>query len=76
MTLFILKGCPRCGGDLYLGEDGFGKFMSCIQCGFLRDLQNLQINPEFEVVSKQEGSGKTPGHNPGYFPEGGGYQRL
>ena len=33
-----LKECPKCHGDLYLGEDIHGKFMSCIQCGYLRDL--------------------------------------
>lgn len=26
---WILKGCPRCGGDLYSEEDYF----TCLQCG-------------------------------------------
>ncbi|MBA7676443.1 hypothetical protein ES703_84684 [subsurface metagenome] len=26
---WILKGCPRCGGDLYGDELGF----TCLQCG-------------------------------------------
>ena len=32
------KECPRCQGDLYITEDGFGGYLSCLQCGYLRDL--------------------------------------
>ena len=32
------KFCPKCRGDLYLAEDIFGKYISCLQCGFLKDL--------------------------------------
>ena len=35
------KGCPRCQGDLYLTEDVFGKFASCIQCGFIKEVEAL-----------------------------------
>ena len=33
------KLCPRCRGDLYLGEDIFGTYYSCLQCGYLRDVE-------------------------------------
>ena len=33
------KVCPRCRGDLYLGEDVFGKYLSCLQCGYLKDVE-------------------------------------
>ncbi len=33
------KGCPKCEGDLYLTEDVFGRFASCIQCGFMKDVE-------------------------------------
>lgn len=33
------KLCPRCRGDLYLGEDIFGIYYSCLQCGYLRDVE-------------------------------------
>ena len=33
------KECPRCQGDLYLAEDVFGRYVSCMQCGYLRDLE-------------------------------------
>ena len=32
------KVCPRCQGDLYLKEDIFGRYLSCLQCGYLRDV--------------------------------------
>ena len=33
-----LKACPRCKGDLFLDDDHYGKFKSCVQCGYIRDL--------------------------------------
>jgi hypothetical protein len=35
-----LKACPRCKGDLFLDEDNYGKFQSCLQCGYMRDLSH------------------------------------
>ena len=32
------KICPRCQGDLYQTQDIFGKFLSCFQCGYLKDI--------------------------------------
>lgn len=36
--MMYFKGCPKCQGDLYLGEDIHGQYLSCIQCGHLSDL--------------------------------------
>ena len=33
-----LKACPKCRGDMSPGEDQFGKYLSCLQCGLLLDL--------------------------------------
>ena len=33
------KVCPRCHGDLYLTQDSFGKYVSCLQCGYLKDIE-------------------------------------
>ena len=30
--------CPKCHGDLTLNQDGYGSFVSCLQCGFMRDI--------------------------------------
>ena len=36
--MLYLKSCPKCLGDLTAGQDGYGTFISCLQCGFMRDL--------------------------------------
>ena len=36
--MIYFRGCPKCHGDLYLNEDSFGKFLNCLQCGYMRDL--------------------------------------
>ena len=43
-----LKGCPKCKGDLYLDQDTYGKFQSCLQCGYIRDL----IDPATAVAEQ------------------------
>ena len=36
--MVYLKSCPKCLGDLTVSQDGYGTFISCLQCGFMRDL--------------------------------------
>ena len=31
--MFKLRGCLKCVGDLYLGEDIYGPYLTCVQCG-------------------------------------------
>ena len=54
--MIIFKVCPRCQGDLYLSEDIFGKYFSCMQCGYLKDLDKprLDSNPEVDAVLETE----------------------
>jgi len=39
--MIYFKDCPRCHGDLYLKEDSFSKYLSCLQCGYLKDIEEL-----------------------------------
>ena len=32
------KACPKCRGDIHVAEDIFGKYLNCLQCGYLKDL--------------------------------------
>ena len=41
-----LRACPKCRGDLYLNQDMYGKYLNCLQCGYLKDLTG---RPETEV---------------------------
>ncbi len=34
--MYWLKGCKKCGGDLFLERDRYGSYVSCLQCGAVR----------------------------------------
>jgi len=36
--IWCIKQCPKCGGDLYVEEDYYGKYIACLQCGMIKDL--------------------------------------
>jgi hypothetical protein len=40
-----LKGCPRCTGDLYGDRDQYGLFITCVQCGFSKDIMERLAEP-------------------------------
>ena len=35
----LLKGCTRCGGDLVRSRDGETDTVTCLQCGYERDVR-------------------------------------
>jgi hypothetical protein len=35
------KGCPKCGGDLFVDYDLNGWYEECLQCGYLHDLNTI-----------------------------------
>ncbi|MCH8297724.1 MAG: hypothetical protein IH873_06630 [Chloroflexi bacterium] len=45
--MIYFKECPKCHGDLYAGEDIHGPYLSCIQCGYLRDQPVEKAKPLF-----------------------------
>ncbi len=32
------NACPKCHGDLTMNQDGYGSYVSCLQCGLMRDI--------------------------------------
>ena len=32
---YWLKECPRCNGDLHEESDTYGRYICCIQCGYI-----------------------------------------
>ena len=44
------KICPRCRGDLYQTQDIFGKFLSCFQCGYLKDIEEVSFRPQPDAL--------------------------
>ena len=52
------KACKKCGGDLSLEQDEYGRYFECIQCGAVlgdRDLAypstHLMAEPQFTSVN-------------------------
>ena len=41
----LLKGCPKCGGDLSVARDIYGRYVSCLQCGLVKDVQETRGKP-------------------------------
>jgi hypothetical protein len=54
-----LKACPRCKGDLFLDEDHYGKYKSCIQCGYIKDLTDVPIAMPSGWNWRQQRPGRT-----------------
>ena len=47
-----LKACPKCHGDLYLERDQYGRYMSCLQCGYLKELLGELAEVSFSKQSR------------------------
>ena len=37
--MLILKGCPRCKGDMNTSKDMYGEYEECLQCGYMLDVE-------------------------------------
>ncbi|NQW23486.1 MAG: hypothetical protein HQ475_08595 [SAR202 cluster bacterium] len=46
--MMYFKECPKCHGDLYAGEDVHGQYVSCIQCGYMRDVVAETVQKPFK----------------------------
>ena len=42
MINWVLKSCPRCGGDLFMDRDTDGWFEECLQCGHRKEIRELK----------------------------------
>jgi hypothetical protein len=50
--MIYLKECPKCKGDLNTREDVDGQFLSCIQCGYMKDLPS---EPQMDIAPYTDG---------------------
>ncbi len=51
----LLKGCPRCRGDIHVSWDVYGRYWDCLQCGYMLaidDPNKLLESPNTFVVKK------------------------
>lgn len=55
-----LKSCPRCNGDLYENKDPYGRYVSCVQCGYyLSEVEEVVLRYSSRA-NTGEGTGKIP----------------
>ncbi len=38
--MLLLKACPKCGGDMQVAGDLYGSYVSCLNCGYLKDIED------------------------------------
>ncbi len=49
------KQCPKCGGNIYLSTDYYGRYEQCLQCGYTYDLDAID-NLQKQTAQLKEGS--------------------
>ncbi|MEX2598115.1 MAG: hypothetical protein WD533_00495 [Dehalococcoidia bacterium] len=52
--MLLLKGCPRCGGDLHETMDLYGRYHQCIQCGHTADLPSAKARTKVTADKSRE----------------------
>lgn len=52
--MWRLKGCPKCGGDVFVDRDISGWYEQCLQCGYLHDLNSIEEVKEQPREKKRE----------------------
>jgi len=60
MTMWELKKCPRCGGDMFIDRDIYGWYEKCLQCSYCCELRGLKEIQQ-SLARKDKRSVGTPG---------------
>ncbi len=45
--MLLLRACPKCRGAIYFAGDPYGFYASCLNCGYLKDVENLDNVQEY-----------------------------
>ena len=53
MTVWKLKSCLRCSGDIYIDKDFDGWYEHCLQCGYLRPVSDPEA-PQIHIADNRE----------------------
>jgi ribosomal protein S27AE len=62
--MWRFKGCPKCGGDVFIDYDLNGWYEECLQCGYLRDLKTvLQVREEKPAKAEKKPELALAGHH-------------
>lgn len=52
MQMWKLKGCPRCGGDVFTSFDNSCGYEQCLQCAWERELTLTGVTATRDEVKK------------------------
>jgi hypothetical protein len=52
--MLYLKACPRCMGDVKYESDIYGKFLECLQCGFLISSHKVERQESGEETTREK----------------------
>lgn len=52
--MMFLKGCPKCSGDMHLNKDLYGQYVTCFQCGYMKDVTDGYKKPLVRDLDRQE----------------------
>jgi len=46
---WLIRKCNKCGGNLYIEEDVYGRYISCLQCGFTEEcLEKVKVDKNWK----------------------------
>ena len=57
MTKWKAKGCPRCGGDMFMDRDMDSWYQQCLQCSYRVELKPLDKFKESALAGKKKVGG-------------------
>ncbi len=61
--MWRFRGCPKCGGDLFVDYDINGWYEECLQCGYLHDLRTvLEVKGQKAETSERKPELALAGH--------------
>ena len=52
--MMFLKGCPKCSGDMHLNKDLYGQYVTCFQCGYMKNVTDGYKKPLVRDLDRQE----------------------
>lgn len=61
-SMLLSKRCPKCGGNLIVGSDYYGRYATCMQCGravyLSKDSDDVQEAAEAVAGASRSGRGR------------------
>jgi DNA-directed RNA polymerase subunit M/transcription elongation factor TFIIS len=49
LEVYQLKACPKCKGAIFIDRDDYGKYLSCVNCGWSKDLAESSQLPRSRI---------------------------